>query len=231
MFGAIEFYEKAVSKGIKPIIGCEAYVAPGTRFDKTSHGIKGASHHLVLLAKNADGYKNLLKLSSIGFLEGFYYKPRIDKEVLSKFSKGLIGLSACAGGEIPHFILSDQWEKAKKAAGEFAEIFGKGNFYLELQDNKMEDQYKINKGLINLSREMKLPLVATCDVHYLDKSDAKAHEALLCIQTQTTLDDPNRMRFMTDQLYFKSAGEMYDSFREVPEALTNTMKIAEKCNV
>ena len=231
MFGALEFYEKAVAKGIKPIIGCETYVAPESRFDKTSHGIKGASHHLVLLAKNMTGYKNLIELSSIGFLEGFYYKPRVDKDVLNKFNKGLIALSACAGGEIPHFILSNQWEKAKKAAGQYADIFGKGNFYLELQDNKLEEQYKINEGLIKLSREMDIPLVATCDVHYLDKNDAKAHDALLCIQTQTMLDDPNRMKFMTDQFYFKNAEEMYASFKDFPEALTNTLKIAEKCDL
>ena len=231
MFGAIEFYEEAVAEGIKPIIGFETYVAPGSRFDKTSHGIKGGSHHLVLLAKNATGYKNLVELSSIGFLEGFYYKPRVDKEVLEKFSKGLIALSACAGGEVPQYILSDQWELAKEAAGRYSEMFGKDNYYLELQDNKMENQYKINAGLIKLSKEMGIPLVATCDVHYLDKSDSKAHDALLCIQTQTTLDDPNRMRFLTDQLYFKNCQEMYDSFKDVPESLTNTLKIAERCNI
>ncbi len=231
MFGAIEFYEKAVASGIKPIIGCEIYVAPESRFDKTSHGIKGAGYHLVLLAKNNTGYKNLMEIVSLGYLEGFYYKPRVDKEVLTRCSKGLIALSACLKGEIPHFLASDQWEEAKRVALEYSGIFGSENFYLELQDNQMEEQNKINQALIRLSAATGLELVATSDVHYLNKSDAKAHDALLCIQTQTTVSDPNRMRFSTDQMYFKSSEEMMERFSGVPEALKNTAKIAEKCNV
>jgi DNA polymerase-3 subunit alpha len=231
MFGVIEFYEKALKKGVKPILGCEMYVAPESRFDKTSHGIKGASYHIVLLARNMTGYKNLIELVSAGYIEGFYYKPRIDKEILSKLSSGLIALSACMGGEVPHFLISDQYEEAKKSALEYAGIFGKDNFYLELQDNRMEDQYKVNKGLKRISEETGIPLVATSDVHYLQRDDAKAHESLLCIQTQTTLDDPNRMRFTTDHLYFKSPREMAESFSDVPEALENTLRISERCKV
>ncbi len=231
MFGVIEFYEKARRRGIKPIIGCEIYVAPESRFDKTSHGIRGASYHLVLLARNMTGYRNLMEIVSIGYLEGFYYRPRVDKEVLARCSKGLIALSACLRGEIAHLLLSDQGEQARKTASEYADIFGRDNFYLEVQDNQFEQQYKVNAEMIKLARELDLPLVATNDVHYLDKSDAKAHEALLCIQTQATLDDPNRMRFQTDQLYFKSPEEMQNAFSDVPEAVTNTVKIAEMCQL
>ena len=229
MFGAIEFYEAAKSRGVKPIIGCEIYVAPESRFDKTSHGIKGASYHLVLLAKNLTGYKNLIEIVSISFLEGFYYKPRVDKEVLNRCSKGLIAMSACLQGEVPHFILSGQYDEAKKAAMEYSDIFGKDNFYLELQDNHLDKQNKLNSELIRLASETNLPLVATSDVHYLDRLDAKAHEALLCVQTQTTLSNPERMKFQTDQLYFKSPEEMEKSFKDVPEAILNTIKIAERC--
>ncbi|MEA3490039.1 MAG: DNA polymerase III subunit alpha [Candidatus Omnitrophota bacterium] len=231
MFGVIEFYEKAKKKGIKPIIGCEIYVAPESRFDKTSHGIKGASYHLVLLAKNLTGYRNLIEIVSLGYLEGFYYKPRVDKEVLSRCSKGLIAMSACMKGEIAHFLLSDQWDQAKKSALEYADIFGKENFYLEVQDNRIEEQSKLNTAMVRLSRELDLPLVATNDVHYLDKADAKAHDALLCIQTQTTLDEENRMKFQTDQMYFKSPEEMKSAFSEIPEAVKNTVTIAEKCQL
>ncbi|MBU1084681.1 MAG: DNA polymerase III subunit alpha, partial [Candidatus Omnitrophica bacterium] len=231
MFGAIEFYEKAKERGIKPIIGCEIYVAPESRFDKTSHGIKGAAYHLVLLVKNITGYRNLMEIVSLGYLEGFYYKPRVDREVLARCGKGLIAMSACMKGEVSHFLLSDQWEEAKKAAQRYADIFGKDDFYLELQDNRMKEQYKLNASAIKLAREMDLQLVATSDVHYLEKEDAKAHEALLCIQTQTTLDDENRMRFQTDQLYFKSPEEMKEAFADVPDAIDNTVKIADKCNL
>ncbi|MFH1797782.1 MAG: DNA polymerase III subunit alpha [Candidatus Omnitrophota bacterium] len=231
MFGAVDFYEQAKQRGINPILGCEIYVAPKSRFDKTSHGIKGAGYHLLLLSKNITGYKNLMEIVSIGYLEGFYYKPRVDKEILAKYSKGLIASSACLKGEVPHFLLSNQYSNAKKTAGEYADIFGKDNFYLEIQDNHLNEQNRLNRELIKLAREMDLPLVAANDVHYLDKTDAKAHDALLCIQTQTTLSDPNRMRFETDQLYFKTAEEMKKAFSEIPEAVTNTVKIAERCKV
>ena len=232
MFGSIEFYQKALDRGVKPIIGCEVYIAPESRFEKSSHGIKEASYHLVLLAKDEIGYKNLMKLVSIGYLEGFYYRPRIDKEVLASHNDGLIGLSACLKGEIPHLIRSGEMQNAKKTADQLRHIFGKGNFYLEIQDNGMEEQAKVNKGLIKLAKDLDMPLVATNDVHYLTKDDAVAHEALLSIQTQTTLDDPNRMRLQTNEFYFKSEEAMKKSFEgTVPSAISNTKEIAEKCNV
>jgi len=232
MFGVIEFYQKAQAAGVKPLIGCEVYIAPESRFEKSSHGIQEASFHLMLLAKDEIGYKNLMKLVSIGYTEGFYYRPRIDKEALARHNDGLIGLSACLKGEIPHLILSAGIDAAKKTADQFRHIFGKDNFYLELQDNGIDDQTKVNKGLMKISKELDIPLVATNDVHYLAKDDAKAHDALLCIQTQSTLDDPNRMKFQTDEFYFKPAEIMKKAFGEVaPQAIKNTIEIAEKCNV
>jgi len=231
MFGAIEFYKKALERNIKPIIGAEVYVAPGSRFDKTSHGIKGAGFHLVLLAKDLTGYKNLMEIVSAGFLEGFYYKPRVDKEVLSRLGKGLIALSACLKGEVPHYLLSDQPDEARRSAMEYADIFGKKNFYLEIQDNHLDKQVELNKKMVELSRGLDLPLVATNDVHYLRKDDVKAHDALLCIQTQSMLDDADRMRFGTDQFYFKSSEEMKNAFKDIPGAVSNTVKIAEKCQL
>ncbi len=231
MFGAIEFYEQAMEKGIKPIIGSEIYMAPESRFDKTSHGIKGAGFHLVLLVKNLMGYKNLMEIISLGFLEGFYYKPRADKEVLARYNKGLIAMSACLKGEVAHYLLSEQKKKARKAVQDYVDIFGKENFYLELQDNHLPEQQGLNKEIVKLASELDLKLVATNDVHYLEKSDAKAHDALLCIQTQTTLDDTDRMKFQSDQMYFKSQDEMKHAFQEVPESIANTVKIAEKCHL
>src|SRR3989338_5219497 len=189
MFGAIEFYLFCKSMQVKPIIGCECYLAPISMFEKSSHGISDTAFHLILLAKDNTGYHNLMKLVSAGFLEGFYYKPRIDKEILSKHSQGLIGLSSCLKGEIAHLVLSGQTQDAYKAAGQYSEIFGKGNFYLELMDQGLQEQLKVNKGLIQMSKDLSLPIVATNDFHYLQKNHAYAHEALLCIQTQTTLDD------------------------------------------
>ncbi|MBL7156669.1 MAG: DNA polymerase III subunit alpha [Candidatus Omnitrophica bacterium] len=232
MFGTIEFYQKAQDKGIKPIIGSEVYIAPESRFEKSSHGIQEASFHLVLLAKDEVGYKNLMKLVSIGYLEGFYYRPRIDKEVLARHNDGLIGFSACLKGEIPHLILSGEIDKARKTADQYRHIFGKENFYLELQDNGIDDQAKVNKAIIKISKDLDIPLVATNDVHYIYKDDARAHEALLSIQTQTTLDDPSRMRMQTDEFYFKPPETMKKAFRDIaPSAISNTMEIAEKCNV
>jgi len=232
MFGAIEFYQKAISKGVKPIIGCEVYVAPDSRFEKSSRGIKEASFHLILLAKDEMGYKNLMKLISIGYLEGFYYKPRVDKEALAKHNDGLIALSACLKGEIPHLIMADDLALAKRTADAYKHIFGKGNFYLEVQDNLIREQNTVNKELIKIAADLDLPLVATNDVHYIGKDDCKAHEALLCIQTQTTLDDPNRMRLQTEEFYFKSPDIMKRTFgQSIPEAITNTIEITEKCNL
>ncbi|MFA6142347.1 MAG: DNA polymerase III subunit alpha [Candidatus Omnitrophota bacterium] len=232
MFGAIEFYDLAMKNGIKPIIGSEVYIAPESRFEKTAHGIHDASFHLVLLAKNEAGYKNLLKLVSIGFLEGFYYRPRIDKEVLAKYKDGLVCMSACLKGEIPHLIYTNQMDQAKKVIDEYKSIFGKDNFYLEIQDNLIPEQEKVNEELIKISRDMNIGLVATNDVHYIEKEHARAHEVLLCIQTQTTIDDPNRMRMSTDEFYFKSKADMARVFGDTaPEALKNTIAIAEKCNL
>ena len=232
MFGAIEFYDLAMRSGVKPIIGSEVYIAPDSRFDKSSRGISDASYHLILLAKNEVGYKNLMKLVSAGFLEGFYYRPRIDKEILARHKDGLVCSSACLKGEIPHLIKTGQMEQARKVADEYKSIFGKDNFYLEIQDNLIPEQEKVNEEMIKLSRDMGVGLVATNDVHYLEQDHAKAHEALLCIQTQTTMEDPNRMKLQTEEFYFKSKEEMARTFGAVaPEALRNTLVIAEKCNL
>lgn len=232
MFGAIEFYDLAMKNGIKPIIGSEVYIAPDSRFEKSSHGIQDASFHLILLAKNETGYRNLMKLVSIGFLEGFYYRPRIDKEVLAKHKEGLICTTACLKGEVPHLIYTKQLIQARKVVDEYKNIFGKDNFYLEIQDNLIPEQDVVNRELIKMAKDMDIGLVATNDVHYLEPEHARAHETLLCIQTQTTLDDPNRMRLSTDEFYFKSKAEMSRTFGDLaPEALKNTIAIAEKCNL
>ena len=231
MFGAIDFYLEALKNGIKPIIGCETYVAPGSRLDKESRGIDEAAYHLILLSRNETGYHNLMRLVSAAYLEGFYYRPRIDKEILSLHSQGLIGLSACLKGEIPSLIQQKRFNDALKLADTYRNIFEKGNFYLEIQENSIPEQKIVNAGLIKIAKELNLPLVATNDVHYLTRDKAASHEALLCIQTQTTLDDPNRMRFQTDEFYFKSPQEMKTLFKETPEAITNTCEIASRCNL
>lgn len=231
LFGVVEFYQQCLDDGVKPILGCEVYVAPGSRLEKSLQHNREVAYHLVLLAKTEEGYKNLMQLVSAGYLDGFYYKPRIDKELLRKHSKGLIGLSACLQGEIPRLSISGKEEKAKHQAIELAEIFGKGNFYLELQDHGIPEQKIANRALVSLSKTLSLPVVATNDVHYLNKSDASAHDALLCIQTQTTLAEEKRLRFSTNEFYFKSAQEMKQLFSEIPESITNTLAIVEKCNV
>ncbi|MFC1509736.1 DNA polymerase III subunit alpha, partial [Candidatus Omnitrophota bacterium] len=231
MFGAIEFYQTCMKNGVKPIIGCETYVAPKSRLDKTVHARGETSSHLILLVKDEVGYKNLMKLVSIGYLEGFYYKPRIDKEVLAKYSEGLIALSSCLKGEMAGLALEGKTGKIKELAGQYREILGKDNFYFELQDHGIPEQKKVNSVLIKLAKELDVELVATNDVHYLTRDSARAHEALLCIQTQTTLEDPKRMKLQTDQFYLKSAEEMKELFKDVPKAALNTIKIAEKCNL
>jgi len=231
MFGAIDFYMGAQKAGIKPILGCEVYIAPGSRLDKTSKGIEDASYHLILLARDETGYQNLIKLVSIGYLEGFYYRPRIDKEVLSQYSKGLIGLTACLKGEIPSLLQQRRFNDALKTADDYLNIMGKDNLYLEIQENLIPEQKIVNDGLIKISKELNIPLIATNDVHYLAKEDARSHEILLSIQTQTTLDDPNRMRFQTDEFYFKSPEEMKEIFKDIPEAITNTVEVAGRCNL
>jgi len=231
IFGAIKFYNLCVKKGIKPIIGCEAYVAAGSRFNKEYKGGSDNNYHLILLAKDEEGYANLIKLVSLAHLEGFYYKPRVDKEILQKYSKGLIASSACLKGEIPSCILADDLNQAAKLADDYLSIFGKGNFYLEIMENGMPEQKKVNKQLIKISKDLDIPLVATNDIHYLEKDQAFAHEALLAIQTQTTLADPNRFKFNSDTFYFRSPDEMKAIFNEVPQAIKNTLEITQKCNL
>ncbi|MEK6732281.1 MAG: DNA polymerase III subunit alpha [Candidatus Omnitrophota bacterium] len=231
MFGAIEFYQSCLSNGIKPIIGSEVYIAAKGRFDRTFSTGEETANHLILLARDEAGYKNLMKLVSIGYLEGFYYKPRIDKDVLAKYSDGLIALSSCLKGEIPRSVMNNKEEKVRQLAAEYRDILGKDNFYFELQDNGIPEQRLVNQELIRLARELGIGIVATNDVHYLTRDSAKAHEALLCIQTQTTLDDPNRMKLQTDQFYFRSSEEMKALFNDAPEAISNTIKIAERCNL
>ena len=231
MFGAIEFYQQAERSGIKPIIGCEVYVAPGSRLDKTSRGISEASFHLILLAKNLVGYRNLMKLVTAGYFEGFYYRPRVDKELLQKYNEGLIALSACLKGEIPFLLASGDKGKALQAAEELKAVFPDRRFYLEIQENKIAEQKKVNAGLMEIARELSLPLVATNDCHYLKREDAKAHEVLLCIQTGKTMRDVDRMQFSTEEFFFRSAEEMEELFSYCPESLQNTVEIAERCNL
>jgi DNA polymerase-3 subunit alpha len=230
MYGVIQFYKEAVANQIKPIIGCEVYVAPHSRKDK-SNGKKESPSHLILLVKNKKGYQNLLQLVTKSFREGFYYKPRIDKEILKEYSEGLIGLSACLKGEIPRMILQNNLTKAQELALSYQEIFGKDDFYLEIQNNTMPEQIKVNQELIKLGHSLQIPLVATNDVHYINREDREAHDILLCIQTATNLDDPNRMKLSTDEFYFNTPEEMQQHFADIPEALENTVKIAEKCNL
>jgi len=230
MYGVVDFYKKALDNGIKPILGCEVYTARRSRFDKQSN-IDADNGHLVLLAENNEGYSNLMKLVSLGFTEGFYYKPRVDMELLKKYSNGIIALSACLSGDIPRAILANDYERAKELALTYNRIFGQDNFYLEIQANGIKEQTLVNQNLIKLSLETGIPLVATNDAHYLRREDAKVHEILLCIQTGTNIHDENRMRFSTDEVYVKSPEEMYESFKNVPQALDNTVHIAERCNV
>jgi len=231
MFGAIEFYTEVQKAGIKPIIGCEVYIAPGSRFDKTTNGIDEASYHFILLARDEEGYRNLMRLVSLGYLEGFYYRPRIDKELLNRHAKGLIGLSSCLKGEIPVLLQQNRFHDALKVADDFRCILGKENFFLELQENFIPEQKIVNEGLIKISKELNIPVVGTNDVHYTTQDKAFAHEVLLCIQTQTTLDDPDRLRFQTNEFYFKSPQQMKELFKEIPEAISNTLEIASRCNL
>ncbi|PKL39738.1 MAG: DNA polymerase III subunit alpha [Spirochaetae bacterium HGW-Spirochaetae-1] len=229
MFGAIEFYQKARKAGITPIIGQEFYMAPGSRLSKefVKDSNEEKSYHLLLLAKNEKGYKNLLKLSSIGYTEGFYYKPRIDMEMLVKHSEGLICGSACLAGQIPRHIMKGQLKEARDLAGTYSEIFGRDNFYLELQDHGIPEQVQVNRELVAISSELNIPLIATNDAHYVNREDAYSHEILLCIQTGKTMKDENRMRFPGTEFYLKSGDEMRTLFAELPDAIYNTHKIFE----
>lgn len=231
MYGAIEFYQKCKKAGIKPIIGVEAYLAPGSRFDKNTRSDE-KNYHLVLLAKNEIGYKNLIKLTSIAHLEGYYYKPRIDWEVLSENCQGIIAMSACIAGEIARLVISGKEEKAVKRIADYQQLFGKENFYLEIQHHpNLEHQDEVNKKLIQLSRETGAPLVATNDSHYLDKEDDEAQDVLLCLQTKRKKDDRNRMSMIGENYSFRRASDMAEVFKDVPEALENTVKIANECNL
>ena len=229
MYGAIDFYKACKKEGIKPIIGCEVYVAPRSRFDKEPN-IDNKYNHLILLAKNNEGYKNLIKLVSAGFIDGYYYKPRIDLELLEQYHEGLICLSACLAGSINQAILNGNIEKAEEIALWFKNLF-KEDYYLELQNNGIKEQVLVNQKLVQIGRKLNIPLVATNDAHYLKREDAYNHEVLLCIQTGKTMDDVDRMKFDTDELYIKSPEEMIDYFSNLPEVIENTVKIAEKCNV
>jgi DNA polymerase III subunit alpha len=229
LFAAANFFHQAATCGVKPIIGCEVYVAPDSHKNKNADAER--SNHLVLLCENDEGYRNLIRLVSTGFLDGFYYKPRIDHELLSKHSRGLIALSACLRGEVTEHVLENRQEQARASAYRLQEIFGKQNFFLEVQDQGLDVDQRVNQGIVHLAKETGIPLVATNDCHYLTRSDAHAQEVLLCIQTGKTMSEPNRMRFATDQFYFKTAQEMAQVFRELPDALSRTMAIAERCHV
>lgn len=231
MYGVIDFYRACLAEGIRPIIGCEIYVAPNSRFDREASSSDDRYYHLVLLAENNTGYSNLMKIVSIGFTEGFYYKPRVDMEVLDRYSEGIIALSACLAGEVASNIRKGFYEEGKKAALKLQRVFGEGNFFLELQDHGIPEQKSVNQGLLRMSAETGIPLVATNDIHYTLDSDAKAHDILLCIQTQKKVTDENRMRYEGGQFYLKSPEEMQQIFPYAVEALENTHKIAERCHV
>jgi DNA polymerase-3 subunit alpha len=232
MFGAVEFYREAISHGIKPIIGCEIYVAPTSRFERkgVDKGPREYNNHLILLAMNQLGYRNLCKLVTLGYMEGFYYKPRIDKDLLREFNGGLIALSACLQGEVSQALSAGSFEKAKNAAATYASIFG-DRYYIEIQDNKLAEQEKVNRLLVELAKEISLPVVATNDCHYGEREDFHAHDVLLCVQTGKTVDDDNRLKLETDELYLKSADEMARGFDYCPGAVERTLEIADRCNV
>ena len=231
MYGVIDFYKAARENGIKPIIGCEVYVAPGSRFDRENVSGEDRYYHLILLAENNTGYQNLMKIVSKGFVDGFYYKPRVDYEVLTTYHEGIIALSACLAGEVQRNLERGLYEDAKKSALRYEEIFGKGNFFLELQDHGIPAQKLVNQGLMRLSKELSIELVATNDSHYIYADDAQAHDILLCIQTGKKVTDENRMRYEGGQYYLKSEEEMRSLFPYAPQAIENTAKIAVRCNV
>jgi len=227
LFGAVEFYNSATAKGIHPVIGCEVYVAKKGHGDRTD---PKAYNHLVLLCENQEGYKNLIRLVSTGYLDGFYYKPRIDKELLSRHSGGLIALSACLKGDINETLKTEKYDEATRLAHEYTDIFGKENFFLEIQDHQLEEDKVVMPLVYQLARDTGIPLVATNDAHYLRKTDARSHEVMLCIQTGKTMSDEKRMRFDTDQFYMKSKAEMLQIFGEIPDSLDRTWEIAQRCH-
>ena len=231
MYGVIDFYRAAREAGINPILGCEVYVAPGSRFDREVGSGDDRYYHLVLLAENNQGYSNLMKIVSKAFVEGFYYKPRVDLELLEKYHEGIIALSACLAGEVARYLARGMYEDAKIAALRYQDIFGKGNFFLELQDHGIPEQQTVNQQLLRMHRETGIDLVATNDVHYTMAEDAEPHDVLLCLQTQKKLSDENRMRMDTDQMYLKSEEEMRAAFPQFEEAIARTGEIAKRCNV
>ena len=230
MYGVIDFYECAKQNGIKPIIGCEVYVAARSRFDKV-HELDSQSCHLILLAENDVGYHNLMKLVSAGFIEGFYYRPRIDMDILREHNEGIIALSACMSGVLSRQLLSGNYDEAKRRAQEFLDIFGRDRYFIEIQDHGIFEQKKLNRDLISIARELNIDIVATNDIHYTLKRDAEYQDVLMCIQMGKTVDDEDRMKMDCDQLYLKSEEEMTELFSYIPEALENTQKIADRCNV
>lgn len=231
LFAVIHFYEAARKAGIKPIIGIETYMAPGDRRSKDSKGVQDASYHLLLLARNLTGYRNLLRLSSIAYREGFYYKPRIDKEVLREYSEGLIATSACLGGEIPQALLADRRADAEEIARIYLEIFGEENFYIELQDHGLAEQRRVNPELCDLAERLGIGVTVANDVHYLDHADVEAHDVLCCINTGSKLEDKDRFKFESDQFYLKSREEMQKLFKDFPDALDTTEKVADLCEL
>ncbi|MGN1133558.1 MAG: PHP domain-containing protein, partial [Oscillospiraceae bacterium] len=230
MFAAVEFYNECLAQGIKPIIGCEVYVAPRTRFDKVAK-LDSSPYHLILLCKNNTGYQNLIKMVSLGYTEGFYNRPRIDIELLEKYHEGLICLSACLAGEIPRKLSNGDYEGAKSTALKYQNIFGKGNYYIEIQNHKFDAETRIIPLLIKLSKDTGIPLAATNDAHYLQREDAYVQRVLTCISTGTTIDEPNKLEFPTEEFYIKSEKEMSELFPSCQEAISNTAIIAEQCNI
>ncbi|MDD6283570.1 MAG: DNA polymerase III subunit alpha, partial [Oribacterium sp.] len=231
MYGVIDFYKEARKQGIRPILGCEIYLTPGSRFDRETSKGEDRYYHLVLLAENNTGYQNLMKIVSKGFVDGFYYKPRVDFDLLRQYHEGIIALSACLAGEVSRNLTRGLYDEAKKAALRYQEIFGPEHFYLELQDHGYPEQKKVNAGMLRLHEETGIPLVATNDIHYTYKEDAEAHDILLCLQTGKKVADEDRMRYPGGQFYIKSEEEMRALFPYAEEALDNTHKIAERCNV
>jgi DNA polymerase-3 subunit alpha len=230
-FAAIDFFTTCEANGIKPILGCEIFVAPKDRFERKTHGIKGASYPLVLLCENNTGWQNLIKLVSAGYTEGFYYKPRIDKSLLKEHSEGLIGLSGAISSELPHLINTNQNKAALAAAKEYNDIFGQNNYFIEFQQTQLRDQGKVTEGLKSIAEELNIPMVATNNVFFMDKKDSEALEAVYCVQNQNTLLDEDRQKVYTNEIYFKSPEEMTEAFKAMPEAIENTVKIADRCNV
>ncbi len=230
MYGLVEFFQKAKKRGIRPIMGCEMYIAPNGMHQKRPN-IDAKNHHLVLLIKNKVGYRNLVKLNTKAHLEGFYYKPRIDKDLLREYSEGLIGMSACLAGEIPKAIVSNDLEKAEELALEYKEIFGKDDFYLEIQHHPgFPEQKPVNEALIKIGRKHNIPLVATNDTHYVKKEDAEAQDVLMSVQTDKRISDQNRLTMTIDDFSLRSIEEMIKDFKDTPDAIENTQKIVEKCN-